>query len=458
MPDNETLIIGAGFAGLAAARALDAAGHGDFQIFEARDRVGGRTMPGRLGPLDIDLGGMWLGASQNRLRALADEYGCERYPTHLDGRAIYRLAGREHHGRGESFDGLFDLLDVLGYALVERKLDRLIDELDCEQPWNHPLAAELDRTTVASWLRRHVPRERLRAMLRMVCIAVFCAEADQVSMLFFLHYLKSGDGLDTLISAAPGGAQHELFSGGLHQLAARMGQDCGARLQLETPVRRVIWGAEGVRAETESGEWRARNAIIAVPPSLIPRIEFEPLLPAAKRGLCARLVMGSAIKFWVLYPTPFWREQGFNGLILRDDHPATPVMDVSPPQQPHGVLAGFFDGQHALDHADDTSDTRRDIVIHMLAEHFGAEALEPIDYVDHDWNAEHWSGGCYGNVAPPGVYARHARWLREPVGPLLWAGTETSSAWTGYVEGAIRSGERAAADLIGQRKSGKLRP
>ena len=149
-------------------------------------------------------------------------------------------------------------------------------------------------------------------------------------------------------------------------------------------------------------------------------------------ALHSKLAMGSAIKYWVVFESPFWREQGFNGTIVRDDVPCSPCFDVTPPGQPKGVIAGFFDGDHALNHGDIGMDSRREIVLNMLAKHFGPVGREPIGYVDTDWTAEVWSGGCYGAYAAPGVYARYGPWLRKPIGPIFWAGSETSARWTGY--------------------------
>jgi len=444
----EAIIVGAGFSGLGAAHALLSAGCDNFLVLEARDRVGGRTKPGKLAGLDIDLGGMWLSPTQTRLKHFADHYGIDVYPTFLDGDAVYRIGGREHRGPREKIDGLFKLGEGIDYFLSSRKLDRLGASLNCEAPWDHPRAAELDAMTVEHWLALNVRSERMRSLYRLLCFSLFCAEASQISMLFFLHYVKSGDGIERIISADQGGGQNFLFKGSLHQIARRMGDDLGDRLRLAEPVSTIKWATGSVQVDTATGNYEGRRVILALPPTLVPSLQFHPQLPQAKAALHKRLNMGSAIKFWVAYDTPFWREQGLNGLILRDDTPATPVMDVSPPDQPLGVLAGFFDGNHALVHGDLDSGARRDIVVNMLAEHFGERARDELEYVDIDWTAEDYSEGCYGAFAPPGLYADFGPLLREPIGPLHWAGTETSPRWTGYVDGAIRSGERAAAEVL----------
>ncbi len=442
----DTVIVGAGFAGLSAARALMSEGR-DFVILEARDRVGGRTKPGTLGDLRIDLGGMWMAPMQTRLKRLAAHYRIRPYPTYLEGDAIFRIGARERTGPREDLSRLFGIGGGLAYLFARWKLDRLMRPLDVAQPWAHPEARALDATTVETWIARNVHHPLPRAAFRTVCTTLLCAEPSQVSLLFFLHYLKAGGGIDVLISSDTGGAQNLLFHGGIHQISRLMADELGQRLHLEAPVTRIAWRDGAVTVTSDKGTFTARKAIIAVPPTLLRRIEFTPRLPSAKSVLHDRVAMGSSIKFWLLYARPFWRDKGLNGTILRDDVPAKPVMDVSPPGQDKGVLVGFFDGASAVDHADLASAERRDVVTAILAEHFGPEALHPIDYADHDWTGEEWSGGCYGAYAPPGLFARHGRELRTAIGPLHWAGTETSSHWTGYIEGAIGSGERAAQEV-----------
>ena len=444
----DAIVIGAGFAGLAAAKRLDENGIKNILVLEARDRVGGRTMRGSVGGLEIDLGGMWLGPTQHRLAAMAERYQVRTYPTYLEGKSVYRLHGKTHFGERENIDRLFGLRDGLSYATSSRELRKLVDDIDCEAPWNHPKAAEMDAQTVEQWLTDHVKSARLKQLYRLLCFSLFCAEASQISMLFFLHYIKSGGGMDIMISADTGGAQNFLFHGGVHQIARKMAEELGERLRLESPVTRIDWADDSATVYTPAGAFDANKVIICVPPTLVTKLDFSPALPQPKAALHAKLAMGSAIKYWVVYDRAFWRDQGYNGSIVRDDVPCSPCYDVSPPGQDKGVIAGFFDGDHALNHGDLSSDERRSIVLEMLADHFGEAALSPVDYIDQDWTAEVWSGGCYGAYAGPGIYARYGDWLRKPIGALLWAGTETSPLWTGYIDGAIQSGERAAQEVL----------
>lgn len=443
-----TIIIGAGFAGLAAAKALRERGQQNFLVLEARDRVGGRTKPGQIAGLDIDLGGMWLGPTQTRLQAWSNEFQVRTYSTPMDGKGCYRINGKDFKGDGEDLAGLFNLAEGLDYLNVRRKLDRLMVPLDCEAHWRHPKAEALDAMTVEQWLLKEVRTERIRILFRLMCFSLFCAESSQMSMLFLLHYVKSGDGFDVILSALGDGAQRYLFEGGVHQIAKKVGEELGSKLHLEEPVQAVQWNDDGAAVRTVAGEYKTRHVVLAVPATLLGKIAFTPPLPQKKATFHKRMSMGSAIKYWIAYERPFWRDAGLNGMIFVDDHPCAPCFDVTPPGQEKGVIAGFFDGNNALNYSDRSMSERRELLIEMLAEHFGDQARTPIDYVDNDWTAEEWSGGCYGAYAPPGLYASYGHVLREPIGSLHWAGTETSPRWTGYIDGAIRSGERAAIEVL----------
>lgn len=149
-----------------------------------------------------------------------------------------------------------------------------------------------------------------------------------------------------------------------------------------------------------------------------------------------------ALRHPLLTRTRSQRDDLSGRLVGRTDH------GRDAPNQTNGVLVGFFDSDAALTHADFSLEARREVVLETLADHFGPLARQPLAYLDHDWTSTRWSKGCYGAFTPPGVLAGYGEWLRRPIGPLHWAGTETSPVWTGYIEGAIRSGERAAAEVL----------
>lgn len=441
----DVIVVGGGFSGTAAARALKAAGRRVI-VLEARDRVGGRVKPGRIAGVTIDLGGMWLGPTQTRLAELAKGYGVGTYPTFLEGKNLFEVNGVRGTGRGEDSFSALPPDALADFAAMVGELEQLAGKLPLDAPWTAPDAAKLDAMTFATWLDAHAKTKGARGVFEMLIPALFCAQPHDISLLFMLFYLKSAGDLSTLISSGPGGAQNFLFVGGLHQVAAKMAADLGPAVRLNTAVRTIRQDASGVEVICDDGRYTAPRVIVALPPPLAGRIEYEPLMPHARDALTQRMPMGSCIKIWVAYETPFWRKDGLNGSLFSDRFAFGPAFDVSPPGQPHGLIAGFFDGAHAREWSPRTAAERRAEVLRLLVEGLGPQAATPLDYVEQDWSTERWSRGCYGAFAPPGVLSAHGASLRAPVGRVHWAGTETSETWTGYVEGAIRAGERAAAE------------
>jgi monoamine oxidase len=306
----------------------------------------------------------------------------------------------------------------------------------------------LDGTTVESWMQANATTDEVRSFMRLVIRSLLCCETSEVSMLFFMHYLKSSGGFDYVITSG-GGAQQDLFLGGVHQIAAKMGDGLGDDLVLEAPVRRIDHNDTGVVVRSDKGDFKGARAIVALPPPLAGRIEYEPMLPHLRQGLTDRSPMGSVIKVWFAYRTPFWRDKGLSGFAYRDCAEFSPVFDGTPPDSDIGILAGFFDSLHSTKWSALGRDARRAHALEELVRLFGPEAAEPIDYVETDWTQERWSAGCFGAVLQPGALVHFGEGLRTPVGRLHWAGTETAIEFTGYIEGAIRAGEAAADEALG---------
>jgi monoamine oxidase len=314
-------------------------------------------------------------------------------------------------------------------------------------PAASPDAARLDSMSLGEWMRRRVRTRGLRLILTLITRSVFCAEPDDLSFLHWLFYMKAGGGFDSLISAEPGGAQHLMVAGGLHQVAQRLADDLGDALVYGQAVLAIEQDESGVRVTTSTGVHTTSRVIVAVAPTLASAIHFSPALPHVRDALHQRMPMGSVIKCWVAYDRPFWRDAGLNGFISSDVNGFSPAFDVSPPGGP-GLIAGFFDAIEATHWSARNENERRAEVIAHLARALGPKAATPTGYAEQDWTTEAWSRGCYGAYAPPGIWTRFGAALRKPVGRIHWAGTETATRWTGYVEGALDAGERAAAEIL----------
>jgi monoamine oxidase len=443
MRDCDVVVVGAGLAGLTAARELSGAGL-DVQVLEARERVGGRTLSQSVGehPEDVvELGGQWVGPTQHEVLGLARDLGIDTYPTHTKGRNLFE----DNRGKVKRYSGTTPMLGplvMLDYGRADLKLKRLIKRIDPDAPWEAEQAERLDEQSFATWIRRVAKTKTAREALATVCRAVFAVEPADVSLLHVLFYAAAADGWDDLLDTE-GGAQQDRLAGGTQQLSERMAEELGDRVQLSAPVHAIRADAGGVVA----GEMRARRAIVAVPPALAGRIEYDPPLPGPRDQLTQRMPMGSVIKCMAVYDDPFWRADGLSGQAISLPGPAQVVFDNTPPNGSPGLI-GFLEGRDARELAGVREPERRDTVLRGLQRLFGRRAAHPVLYVEKDWSTEPYSRGCYGGVLGPGAWTGYGRRLREPVGRIHWAGTEMATRWMGYMDGAIQSGRRAAADVM----------
>ncbi|WP_293056003.1 flavin monoamine oxidase family protein [Mycobacterium sp.] len=445
-PDADVIVVGAGMAGLSAAARLAAEGT-SVLVVEARDRVGGRVRNEALDPGDptrvVELGGQWLGPTQDRARGLARRLGLSLHPTYDSGdRLLERRDGRLLRYRGD----IPPITPVVlaDVAQAQLRLDRMARRVPLDAPWAGRRARHRDTMTFATWLARNVATRDARSLLRLAVNAVWACEPQDVSLLHVLFYIHSGGGFDALVGTG-GGAQQDRVVGGTQLLAAGLAGELGDRVLLGRPVRRIGYDDRGVTVAADGAELRARRVIVAVAPALAGRIGYAPALPAARDQLTQRMPMGSVIKCMAVYDEPFWRRDGLSGQALSLPGPVGEVFDNSPPGGSPGVLLGFLAGRHARQFSAASADERRDAVVGAFTRLFGPRAARPLRYLDQDWSAEEFTRGCYAAVLPPGTWTGFGPALRAPVGRIHWAGTETAAIWNGYIEGAIRSGEDAAA-------------
>jgi monoamine oxidase len=443
--DVDVAVVGAGFAGLAAARELAAAGSSVI-VLEARDRVGGRTANADIGDGKVvEVGGQWLGPTQDRAYALAGAVGVETFPTYTDGDNLLRLDGRLRRYSGTIPKlGPLVLLDI---ARGLRKLNGLAREIDPEAPWEADDAAKLDATSLAEWVDRTMFTRAAKRMLRVTARTAWGAEPEELSMLHLAFFLNSVGSFE-MMTDAEGGAQQDRLVGGSQEIAIRVAEELGDRVVLRSPVSRITERAGGLRIEAGSREVLARRAIVAVPPPLRTRIDFDPALPPAHAQLAQRMPMGWLVKATAIYEEPFWRTDGLSGEAVNEEGPVTVTFDNSPPGGSPGALVGFVGGADARAFARLGKSERRRAVLGSFESLFGPRAQAAEQYIEQDWATERWSGGGPVATFATGGWTASGPVLREPVGLVHWAGTETATVWSGYIDGAIRSGERAAAEVL----------
>lgn len=444
MSDLDVVVVGAGLAGLSVARRLHGAGC-KVRVLEARDRVGGRVLTTHHAGAPFELGAQWVGPTQSRLRSLCEELDIELFAQYHRGKKILDLDGKisTYRGRIPSV-GVVNLLQT---ELLIRELERMASHVPLDAPYRARKSGEWDGMTLESWKRGIRGNRDGKKLFDLAVRTVFGAEPAEVSLLYFLFYLNSAGGFRKLVEI-DGCAQQDRFVLGASNVLTRLAAELNGCVELSSPVRRIDRDDEGVTVCTDEAELRARAVVVAVPPHLTSRIRYEPALPPLRDQLVQRWSMGATIKVLGFYQRTYWRDRGLSGEAIANRGPFSVVFDNTSRDGSVPCLLGFVVGKHARRWTRMERGERRKIAEREFARLFSLESSAMVDFIEQDWSAEPWTGGCPVSSLAPGALTTFAEVWRAPVERIHWAGTETARHWNGYLEGALESAERVASEVL----------
>ena len=449
----DVIVVGAGLAGLTTARNI-AKHRRSVLVVEARNRVGGRCFSQPLGPGATDvanMGATFVGPTQTRILSLMSELGIGKFPVYNKGSLIWYEGGQAKPYTG-TVPPSSDPSAVVQLGVVTiPQIDQMAKTVPVDAPWTAPNASAWDQMTAQTWADQNISSAKGRAIFGLAVEALLSVEMSDISMLYLLFYVASAGSLEVLVAnAGDGGAQDFRVSGGTQGISVAMARQLGRRVLLGHPVRRIVQDNRGVTVYADGLKLTGKHVVVAIPPNLAGRIDYSPALSGQRDQLTQRMPMGSLIKTIAVYDTPFWREQNLNGQVTSDAGPVKVCFDASPASGTPGVMLGFMDGNDARTWSSHSLAERRQQTLESYARYFGPKALNARTYIDMPWDNEVYSRGCPVCVMPPGVMTEYGPVLRPPVGRIHWAGTETATIWNGYMDGAVRSGDRAADEVLAE--------
>ncbi|MCC7528693.1 MAG: FAD-dependent oxidoreductase, partial [Candidatus Melainabacteria bacterium] len=416
--ERDFCVVGAGFAGLTAALRLTQAGYCVI-VVEARDRIGGKVWTKYLADgTPIDLGGTFVGPTQDRIYALLEEMGLEITPTPIHGDSLLIYDGKVHRYGVSDKTPDIDSKSLAGVWEVLQLLSRMSQEVPNQAPWTCARAKEWDSMSLGQFINDpvHGLTEPARAMLRTLFIGLFTCELSDISLLFVLFQIAASGNDIEMQMRVEGGAEQDMVKGGMSCIAEKMKEKIGDCFLLSSAVRHIIQNQDSVTVISDKATIKAQRVVVAVPPNLANNIDYTPPLPSTRMELLRHMPAGQCIKFITVYDQSFWRKDGLSGEVTAPDEFIQMTLDTSPPDQKVGALMSFSFAKEAMLMAEMSADERNKHLLDALVRRFGARAGKPMHYFEHDWSRDRWTRGCHVAHLAPGVLTSYGHVVREPFG------------------------------------------
>ena len=444
--DVDVCVVGAGYAGLTAARRLNQSGK-SVVVLEARNRIGGRIWTQRLADgARVDRGGAWLGPGHDAVLSLASELGVSTYKTWVAGAHLLM-----DNGRARRYTGLIPKISplaILSIALAQAKVDRMAKHVPVDTPWTAKRAKEWDDRSVAWWLERSGIRTTIaRDLFEMAVRGLFTGDLNDVSLLHLLLLVRGHGSINALFSIE-GGSQENMVEGGAGSIAQRVADELGDAVRLSAAVRSIAQHDDHVRIVADGVAVAAKHTVVAVPPALTLEIGFDPVLPDDRVALYRNSIAGPESKTLLVYDKPFWRGDGLSGQTAEPNSVSEVTLDAGPASGGPGVLASFTFGRVAerVDALDERE--RRQALLAALAARFGRRAASPSEVIETPWWKEEWTRGCSMAHLPPGILTRYGQLIRHPSAACTGPARRPPRSRHGAIDAAVRSGERVAAEIL----------
>jgi monoamine oxidase len=444
----DVVVVGAGMAGLYAARQLRKAGR-TVALLEASDRLGGRVFDLKVGPKATDIaesGAEWINSNEKRIQGLMKAFRLKTYKSYVQGQSTLIINGQVSRFNGATVptlpgNGTPELIDALG------KLTTMAQQVPIDAPWDAPDAVDWDTQTGKTWIDANIDDPVARDFASIVIGGPVSVQAADISLLHYLFIAAASGGPLNLVTINSGDLSDRII-GGPGRLVQGMAAPLRAVTSLNTPATMIERHKTRVRVTTPNGRWVAGDVIVAMSPTMTQQILFEPALSVQRNQSVQRTGQGSCIKAFPVYKTPFWRAQGLNGIIQSNSTPFSGVFDNSPADGSVGVLFALIENVAARRFGKLSADERKAEVLDGLALALGEEARHPVRYLEQDWAKEPWLRGGAAAFFAPGVLTEYRYLFGAATGRVHFAGTETGTAFWGNMEAALESGERAVKEIL----------